>query len=145
MKHVALSALLTATLTTGCTYGQVTWGGDPVSGVEVKINDCNYDSWYATTSATGHYSFDGYADPSQVIPEGIILIRVTLADGTRRYEFRGVEYTPCPDDSGNVCQQHDINLGWKPQTAWEWPVWREGNRAHNDEQTNLFTDWCGWP
>ncbi len=138
-------ALVLGLLLCGCTYGQVTWGGDPVANVEISVSNCQQQSWYTTTNQNGWYGFDGYENSADYIPEGIVLILATLPDDTQRFEFRGIDYSACPDDPNKQCDREDIDLGFKPQTPWEWAVWHDANDAHNLEQANCFFHWCGLP
>jgi hypothetical protein len=126
----------------GCTYGQVTWGGDPVVGAEVSISNCDAESWYDVTDSQGYYAMNGYDDADDAIPEGLILILVTIGD-IQRFEFRAVSYGPCPDDPDRLCDREDVDLGFKPQTPWEWQIWHDANDTHNTNEIHDFFAFCG--
>ena len=145
VRHAPLALLSIAALAAlagGCTYGEVTWGNEPVQGALVSISDCDGDSWNTTTNQNGHYGFDGYADSNDAIPEGLILMMVDVG-GIQRFDFFMHNYETCPHDSTKQCDRHDMDFGFKPVSAWEWQVWHDANDVHNTNSIYDFFAFCG--
>lgn len=141
-----LSFLLLLAAPCACSYGEVEWGNEPVVGADVKIETCNGDTWTTQTDGSGRYVFDGYEDDADTIPEGPVLVRVDLPNYSyHRLEFFNHAYTPCPDGSGKLCAEADVDFGWRPLSGWEWSSWTQSLQQHNDVTYHTFhNEVCIW-
>ncbi len=144
LRRVGLLLLSAGPL--ACTYGQVEWGGDPVEDATVTYKSCNGQLWTAQTDADGWYAFDGHENEDEAIPDGPYLVRVELPDhGHHRLEYVNHYFTSCPDDSGRLCDRHDVDFGWRPLSGWEWGVWIEDLNEHNAVTYHTFhNEICLW-
>jgi len=141
-SHAPLLLLVASLGAGGCTYGQVTWGDEPVQGAFVSISDCDGNSWNTHTNENGYYGFDGYADSNDALPEGLILMMVQIG-GIQRFDFHMQNYETCPHDATQQCDRHDMDFGFKPVSAWEWQIWHDANDVHNTNATWDFFAFCG--
>ncbi|MEO1603481.1 MAG: hypothetical protein AAFU49_24085, partial [Pseudomonadota bacterium] len=60
--------------TTACTYGKVTWGGDPVVGSDVRFEDCDGNVWETTTNSQGWFEIDGHLAGVEPVAEETVLM-----------------------------------------------------------------------
>jgi len=136
--------LLTVPL--ACTYGEVEWGGDPVVGADVQYESCNGQVWTAQTDGSGRYVFDGHTNSDEAIPDGPYLVRVDLpANPYYRLKYVNHYFSPCPDGSGKLCDQHDVDFGWHPLSGWEWTQWLEDLEFNNELEYHTFhNEICVW-
>lgn len=143
--RLACFALLSAA-PLACTYGEVEWNGDPVVGADVRYESCNGDIWTTQTDINGRYVFDGHENPDEAIPDGPYLVRVDLPNHPYyRLEFVNHEFSPCPDGSGKLCDQHDVDFGWMPLSGWEWVYWIDDLDDHNAVTYHTFhNEICIW-
>ncbi|MEE9383561.1 MAG: hypothetical protein V3V08_09130 [Nannocystaceae bacterium] len=142
VKRAVDLLLLAGASAGGCTYGQVKWGGDPVDHAYVSISNCDAQSWNAYTSSAGWYAHDGHDDTSEIVSEGLILIMSRLPNGTAKFDMAWQEYESCPDDSGKLCDRHDMDFGFKPMSPWEWNAWRAWLSTHNTNSISDFFTFC---
>ncbi|MEM6992024.1 MAG: hypothetical protein AAF721_16055 [Myxococcota bacterium] len=139
---LTVAAVAFSALAGGCTYGEVTWGNEPVAGATVSISNCDGKSWNTTTNSNGYYGLDGYEDSSLTVTEGLILMMVDI-NGIQRFDFLFQTWEPCPDDPSQLCDRHDMDFGFKPVGAWEWQVWHAANDQHNQNAIYDFFGFCG--
>lgn len=131
-------------LTTNCTYGQVTWGGETQEDAYVSISNCNAESWNTYTNQWGVYVHDGYEDINEYIPEGLILI-MTRIGAYEKFDMAYQKYEPCPEEPDKVCARHDVDFGFKPMSPWEWNAWKDALETHNLNNIYDFFAFCGPP
>jgi hypothetical protein len=133
-------------LLSACTLGEVTWGGDPVAGAEVRFTNCAGHTWSTTTSTAGWFGFDGHASRADHIPAGMYLQTAILPAGYRRHEIVEIDYASCPAPyEDKLCSFHDVDFGWRPLSGWEFAAFDEALDLHNEVTYHTFhRELCLW-
>lgn len=134
---------LAATAISGCTAGQVVWGGDPVENAEVTIESCEDGPFTTVTDENGFFVFDGHSDPDELIPEAlVILITTMLPSGVEKLQLAPHEFSPCPNDPSKLCSLHFVDFGFVPMGGWEYHAWREHLEEQNEFARSDFINLC---
>jgi len=146
-----IAAVASLASTAACTYGSVTWGGEGLENAVVTYRNCAGDTWTTSTNSgsfAGYYVLDGYDDNSNIIPAGktyLISAQMNAGSGYKRYEIVTQNYEACPSDPDKVCDEHNIDFGFKPLSGWEHNAWYEALQQHNDITTySFYYEICRW-